>query len=605
MTSLAAKRGRPTLLVPALLAGMAIILILLAIAAFVQSARQFEAATSAHSWLHWADERRTIADRFRFALSTVDEVAVALAPAAIAGIDAVPLEMAANASVGDARGLIDTVNQINPPCALVSAALPACGEAAVTRRHNRLERVLTANPLGQDYWIERNALLLALRRLIAVSTEVCGLTPYRTETAFLVKPVDGYGTDGVTGWTSVAPGECRTVGFGKYRHLPKLFAHSRAADSLAVGLLRADLAYAAAWGDAPVAWGGRGRESVLACVPYARAGGVASERCGLLEAPLSFGAVQAAASDGAAKGVWLLADPGLCRPDCAWGESASRLPLASLKQHAAQLASLLPQRQQYRAAYGSAQPYVNGIAVSDDNGPYRAGVRVTAAIVQTPFGVESPFRTGDIITSLAGTPIFSDEDLRLALARFVTTIGADKAYSYQYWRYEPERGRAVKYEQSATVFFDPDYWLANGYADSEVRALLHGFFNALSFGWYRSVSCAFQRVFRVVPSYTACTIAAANEWMLMRQLYPRSYSWGALPAMIFSPIRFVLGAAGVAISAGAELVIEALEAGMGVVAELAPGQSLEISARQFAQSLVVGRLTHFGPALTRGPTNHL
>ena len=318
--------------------------------------------------------------------------------------------------------------------------------------------------------------------------------------------------------------------------------------------------------------------------------------------PLGFRAVDTTAGTGSAQATWLIADPGLCSPNCAWNETKDGLPIAGLQKSAVGLASLLSMRKAYREQYGTVQPYVNGIEVSDDNGQYREGVRVTAAAAQTPFGVASPFQVGDVITELAGVPIFSGEDLKLALAQFIMTSGADQTYRYQYWRMDPARGTAVKYEASATAYFDPDYWLAHGYSGSEVNALVEGALNAVSFGWYRSIGCLVKRVFQVVPSYTGCKIAAANEWMLMRQLYPTYYSWGGVPAMLFSPIQMILSVANVAVSATTALVIELLESGMSVAAEMAPGQGIEVTAQQFAQSVVAGRLAAFGTALIRPGT---
>ncbi|MFS2110629.1 hypothetical protein ACCC88_13125 [Sphingomonas sp. Sphisp140] len=581
------------------LAGGLIVLALVASAfAFVQTLRHYSAATREYPWLHWAEDRLTVADRFRFAFSSSADIATALAPAAVAGIDALPLRFTAESTPSDGVKLINSLNNINDACAMSTVTLAPCGEGAVARRHARLEQSLASVPLKEDYWIERKGTALSFLRLLQTSVKLCGLTPYRTETALLVRPVDGYGGNGVTGWKSLAPGDCEEVSFGKYRHAPKIYAHSRAADSDAISLLREDAHYAATWEGRGVAWGGSGPDSERSC---AGTGGdqLQAARCGVFDEPLGFRAVDTSTSPGMAQGTWLIADPGLCAPNCAWNQTKEGLPIAGLQRGAASLASLLAMRKAYRAQYGTVQPYVNGIEVVDDNGQYREGVRVTAAAAQTPFGVESPFEVGDVITELAGIPIFSGEDLKLALARFITTTGADKTYRYQYWRYDPTRGEAVKYEATGTAYFDPDYWLDHGYSGSEVRAMVEGALNALSFGWYRWFGCAVKRVFQVVPSFTACNVAAANEWMLMRQLFPDYYSWGGVPSMLISPIRIILSVANIAVSATAGLVIELLESGMSVAAEMAPGQGIEVTAQQFAASVVQGRLAAFGTALVK------
>lgn len=130
--------------------------------------------------------------------------------------------------------------------------------------------------------------------------------------------------------------------------------------------------------------------------------------------------------------------------------------------------------------------------------------------------------------------------------------------------------------------------------------MIEGALNALSFGWYRSIGCAYKRfITHVVPSFTACNIAAANEWMLMRQLFPDDYSWGGVPAMLISPIQILLSVANVPVSAATGLVIELIESGMSVAAEMAPGQGIEVSAQQFVVSVAQGRLAAFGTALVR------
>jgi hypothetical protein len=581
--------------IPQILGAVAAAVLLAAGGSFLLSERQFKAATEEHAWLRHAAEQRTFADRFRFAFTDTQGVATALAPAAVAGVEALPLEFTA---LEDARGLVASLNDINPACALIAVAPAACGEAAVAGRQARLEQRLEGLPLKEDYWIERNGLQLAFSKLILMSARVCGLTPYRTETALLIKPVDGYGQSGVTGWKSLSAGECTEVSFGKYRRPPKLFAHSRAADEETLESLREDAVYRATWGYGNATWGASGAEATNACVA-AEDDGVVSEACGSQDSAVGFRAVHTAVSDGVGKGVWLLADPGLCRPDCAWNQPSNEAVLGSLQKHAAELNGLISLRKEHRQRYGTSRPYVNGVETVDDNGPYRAGVRVVAAQSHTPFGVESPFRVGDVITELAGVPVFSPEDLDLALARFVATVGANKTYLYQFWRYDPAQAQAVKYENSATVYFNASYWLANGYSNREVSAYWHGFWNAFSFGWYRDFGCAFQRLMNWVPSFTDCKIAAANEWMLIRQLYPDEYSWGSVPAMLLSPIRMLLGVTGVSLSLAGELVVEVVEAGLSAAADSAPGQAIEVTAQQFTESIVVGRLTDFGTALIR------
>lgn len=130
--------------------------------------------------------------------------------------------------------------------------------------------------------------------------------------------------------------------------------------------------------------------------------------------------------DGSATGSWQIVDPGLT------GRDIDGLPIESLKAHAQSLARVLPQRREYRREFGASAPFVNGIDAVDENGPYRAGIRVRSALAQTPYGVSIPFQAGDEITELAGSPIFSVEDLNLALANFARTRGADQSYRYQY-----------------------------------------------------------------------------------------------------------------------------------------------------------------------------
>ena len=513
----------------------------------IQSYRHFNAATAQYPWLRWANGERGFADYFRFVFATTDEVATELAPAAVTGIDAIPLTFAPDAHAADGASLIASLNEINPACDRSMIVLSQCGEAAVAVRHQRLERALNAVELGSDYWIDRKGTNLAFTQLMQLAVQVCGLTPYRTETALLVKPTDGYGKTGVSGWVSRAPGECAPVKFGKYRQLPQVFAHSRGADRASIALLRKDLGYAATWKDGEVAWGGEGRAAERACAGSGAE--LEPSRCGLFSDPVGFQAVEMKKGEGAAIVTWLIADPGLCSPACAWGSRGETLPLEALQRHARELATLLPLREAYRSMYGNQRPFILGIGVEDENGAYRAGIMITDAPSLSPLGTASPFRVGDVITELAGVPIFSIEDVGVALARFVTTVGADQTYRYQYWRYTPQQGALVKYEGSGTAHFDPTYWLSHGYSGAEVDALMHGFLNAVSFGWYRSIGCAVKRVFAVVPSYTGCKIAAANEWMLMRQLYPNWYSWGAIPTYFFSPIRQLLGVFGVAVSA--------------------------------------------------------
>ncbi|WGM39912.1 hypothetical protein [Caulobacter sp. NIBR1757] len=576
------------------LGGLAALTLIAATGSFLLSERQFRAATAEHPWLRHAAKQRTLTDRFRFPLSNTQAVAVALAPAAVAGIEALPLDFS---SVETAKGLVASLNDINPACEKIAVAPAQCAEAAVARRQTRLEQTLDLlPPLKADYWIERNGAWLAFSKLIVMSARVCGLTPYRTETALLIKPVDGYGKEGVTGWKRLAPGECKSVEFGKYRRQPKLLAYTKATDDEAIEALRSDARYTAAWGGRNATWGGSGPEAVKACVAAEDADPI-PEQCGRFDSPVSFRSVHTTIADGLGQATWLVADPGLCSPDCAWNQPSSEGLIRSLQTHAQQLSSLLLLRKEHHQRYGTTRPYVNGVEAVDDNGPYRAGVRVVSVEPQTPFGVASPFRIGDVITQLAGVPIFSAEDLNLALARFVTSVGADKTYLFQYWRYDEARGQATKYEESATVYFNAGFWLANGYSNREFEAMMHGFGNAVTFGLYRDAICGWKTLLNEVSSFSSCKIAAINKWMLLRQLYPDYYSWGALPAMLFSPLRMLLGVAGITVSMAGQLVIEALEAGLSVASNSAPGQSVIITAGQFTQSIVVGRLTEFGTAL--------
>lgn len=590
MATAVARPTSSTSMAP-LLGFAAVLALVFAAFSFIQSHRHFNAAIEQYSWLRWASGERGFTDYFRFVVSNTDEVATELAPAAVAGIDSIPLTFAPDAKPAEGATLIAWLNEINPACERSEITLAQCGNAALAARHQRLEQALDAVPLSSDYWIDRKGNNLEFAQLLQLSVQVCGLTPYRTETALLVKPTDGYGKSGVTGWLARAPGECAPVAFGKYRHMPKVFAHSRGADSASIALLQEDTGYISTWQGREVTWGDARRSAERACV----GAGIELEpsQCGMLTSPVGFRAVEVKQGKGAADGRWLIADPGLCSPDCAWGSQGEKLPLEALQRHASELATLLPLREAYRAKYGNQRPFIIGVGVEDANGAYRAGIKITDAPALNPLGVASPFRVGDVITEIAGVPIFSIEDVGVALAKFVTTVGADQTYRYQYWRYDSQRGALVKYVGSSTAHFDPAYWLNHGYSGAEVSALMHGFFNAVSFGWYRSIGCAVKRVFAVVPSYTDCKIAAANEWMLIRQLYPDWYSWGAIPTLLFSPIQQLLGVFGVAISASTSFIIELAESGMSAVANRLPGEAIEITAQQFATSVAIGRISAF------------
>lgn len=597
MATASIQRTRSSIDAGPILAIVMAIAIAVGLGTWYESEQHFDRAVTARPWLSFAKGHRPFLDHLRFAFTDPDEVAFKSSPAAVNGIDAVPLTFTSQSQLGDAQSLVAAVNAINPACAMMSSTDGACSDAAITDRHGRLERALGAVPLGGDYWIELSGRAMAVRNLILVTAQACSLTPYRTETAFLVKPVDGYGSDGATGWNSAPAGGCANVTLGKYRHQPKLFAYSRADDGATLGLLKQDAHYATVWSGRDVAWGGEGSDSRSACVSSGAGEAISSEGCALFAQPVSFRAMSMTATASTAKGTWLMADPGLCTPSCAWGASAANLPLAVLQQEAAELATELGRRQDYRSTYGTVEPFLAGITTTDDNGQYRLGVRVTSVTSQTPFGVATPFQVGDVITELDDIPIFDEEDLRVALAHFMMNTGADKSYRYQYWRYDPVSQRALKYEASGSAFFNATYWLTHGYDNSEVSAFMTGLANAFSFGFYRDAVCFFKRTFAVVPSYRICTIASANEWMLMRQLYPNSYWWGQVPAMVFAPIQYLLGVTGVTLTVAGTFVVEALESGLSTAAEMAPGQRLDVMLGQFTRSMALGQLGDFGTAL--------
>lgn len=84
----------------------------------------------------------------------------------------------------------------------------------------------------------------------------------------------------------------------------------------------------------------------------------------------------------------------------------------------------------------------------------------------------------------------------------------------------------------------------------------------------------------------------------MRQLYPGWYSWGGVPAIVFSPIKSILSISGVAVSGMQEVAIEVVEAGLSVSASRAPGEAIEVSAQSLAQNVALARISSFATALT-------
>src|SRR3954465_10080081 len=111
MSTLAVQPRITSNLAGSLLGGLSCAILAIAIAAFLLTAHQYSAAKRLHPWMRAADQQRTFVDRFRFALTPAEEVAGALAPAAVAGLDAVPLEISHEMLVGDVGTLIGKVNQ--------------------------------------------------------------------------------------------------------------------------------------------------------------------------------------------------------------------------------------------------------------------------------------------------------------------------------------------------------------------------------------------------------------------------------------------------------------------------------------------------------------
>ncbi|MFP5284879.1 MAG: DUF1036 domain-containing protein, partial [Thermoanaerobaculia bacterium] len=80
------------------------------------------------------------------------------------------------------------------------------------------------------------------------------------------------------------------------------------------------------------------------------------------------------------------------------------IDLGAAREKIQEIAKLLPQRLRHQRKWTSDIPYTFSVAVLDENLDFQLGVAVTQTQGQTPFGVEIPFRPGDVLVEFEGQP---------------------------------------------------------------------------------------------------------------------------------------------------------------------------------------------------------
>jgi hypothetical protein len=528
------------------------ILLAIVVWAGVKSEQKFESAQQTYPWLSWVADQRSVLDRLRYPLAGQDEIATALSPKVINIISKIPLTLLDGATESDARQIVQTANDVTGACSMVEFAMKACAPVESNARFRQIELQLISSGVAKDWWLVRDGDYFTLKKLIQILVQTCNFAPYETESAFLVESVKKGDKSGIKSWIKFSAGQCQDVDLGKYRESPKVFAHSRAIESDTTAFLRQNSDYQNIWNDKTAAWGGdRQACTLLSSNPSV----IQSVTCSQSGERKGFQPVIITTQGDVGIGRWKLADRGLCAYGCALGA-----PIASQSRWAQQLSSLLSARQEYERRFQGATPYDNGITVTDDNGPYRLGVRVSAVRTggKTPFGSDIPFQIDDIVTEIDGKPVFGAVDLQIALVRFVEEKSVKETYDYQFWRRDAASGKFMKAEQAATVFFNNKYWISQGYGNSRLEAMWVGFKETFTFGF----RCG---------SDIKCT----NNKYLLKQLRPNAYWAGTI---FVPPLPVILGLIGIprlVFGTFGYFAIEILESSLQAIGNRDPGENID------------------------------
>lgn len=118
-------------------------------------------------------------------------------------------------------------------------------------------------------------------------------------------------------------------------------------------------------------------------------------------------------------------------------------------------------------------PYLLGYQFPKSKTEFERGMRVEQTVAH-PFGVEHAVQAGDRLISIAGMPVFSFADVKVALSVFGQQKGLLVPVSIEFERH------GQVYEAHAGLFFNPEYWGKE--CPNQLSAMFSGLSDALFLG---------------------------------------------------------------------------------------------------------------------------